>query len=270
MPNNSQKQPFTLIELLVVIAIIAILAALLLPMLGKVRESAKRIACLSNLRQVASGYTLYAADHRRYPAHCFEVAGTGTWPFIVANFTGSANYDGRDMLRPYFPMTLLECPVAGGSIDLDSAPAAADRIYSNYFLAPGAWGDGSGTPGGSFSYTDTWTHPADSYNFNDNELTVLAGDLMYFSHTESATPPWLQRVNHATAPPFRHSRSTTGTVFGQARICDGIAQDLRGDYHANYAFSDGSAAGYAGNDPDLIEINARSGPEGGTYLIPAR
>jgi prepilin-type N-terminal cleavage/methylation domain-containing protein/prepilin-type processing-associated H-X9-DG protein len=55
---------FTLIELLVVIAIIAILAAMLLPVLGRAKLQAQRIQCLNNLKQLQLCWHLYALDNK--------------------------------------------------------------------------------------------------------------------------------------------------------------------------------------------------------------
>jgi prepilin-type N-terminal cleavage/methylation domain-containing protein len=59
---------FTLIELLVVIAIISILASLLMPAIATARDSARKVACMSNLRQIGIIVTAYAGDwHEKYP-----------------------------------------------------------------------------------------------------------------------------------------------------------------------------------------------------------
>lgn len=62
-PNKRSPKGFTLIELLTVIAIIGILASILIPVVGKVRESAKVSACAVQLRDLGLACHLYAEDH---------------------------------------------------------------------------------------------------------------------------------------------------------------------------------------------------------------
>jgi prepilin-type N-terminal cleavage/methylation domain-containing protein/prepilin-type processing-associated H-X9-DG protein len=66
---------FTLIELLVVIAIIAILAAILFPVFAQARESARRTACLSNMKQMALAFHMYAQDYDETTPAAIHLSG---------------------------------------------------------------------------------------------------------------------------------------------------------------------------------------------------
>ena len=74
----NKSKGFTLIELLVVIAIIAILAAILFPVFQKVRENARRTACLSNLKQIGLGIVQYNQDFDELQPCGANAYGKGT------------------------------------------------------------------------------------------------------------------------------------------------------------------------------------------------
>jgi prepilin-type N-terminal cleavage/methylation domain-containing protein/prepilin-type processing-associated H-X9-DG protein len=95
-PDARSRRAFTLIELLVVIAIIAILAGMLLPALGRAKETGRRISCVNNLRQFALSVTIYADDNEGL--HPPRTMGP-RWP---------------ERLRPiYGDLRLLRCPSDG-------------------------------------------------------------------------------------------------------------------------------------------------------------
>jgi len=84
------RKGFTLIELLVVIAIIAILAAILFPLFAKAREAARRITCVSNLRQFGTALHLYLSENEDFMP-CMDMMWASAWGDVFGQ--GYAGYN---------------------------------------------------------------------------------------------------------------------------------------------------------------------------------
>ena len=109
MRNN---KGFTLIELLVVIAIIALLMAIMVPVLRSAKERAHRVVCLSNLKQLTLAWTAYATEHdgKLVRGSSFSMGKTsrGTRVIIV-----SEGWLGRAFLFPESRSAVIEDPNKG-------------------------------------------------------------------------------------------------------------------------------------------------------------
>ncbi len=146
--NAKTETGFTLIELLVVIAIIAILAAILVPVLSKAKGRAVRIQCASNLKQWGLAVTMYAGDNQeRFPSNATSDGAAGfAWMGLSLNTNFYPNY-----LYPNRPGTttqernkqdLIYCPADQWHRALEVAVDRANLI--GYQFLPGR--DAAGWP----------------------------------------------------------------------------------------------------------------------------
>lgn len=111
----SKFRSFTLIELLVVIAIIAILASFLLPGLRKAKEAARRVECMSQLRQIMLGTFSYASDNNS----TFPSRGVpGGYPHEMWRTTNYRYNLNPNFIGAYLTNEVMLCPRPnGGFVD---------------------------------------------------------------------------------------------------------------------------------------------------------
>src|SRR4051794_36785354 len=105
MSPRKNRRAFTLVELLVVIGIIAVLMGVLLPALGKARETSRRVACLSNLRQLALGVMMYEQTNKRLPGPQipaqFDYDTVNASPAVISAYYQARQLSNAPMLMKY-------------------------------------------------------------------------------------------------------------------------------------------------------------------------
>jgi len=145
-PNRGATSParpaFTLIELLVVIAVIALLMAILLPVLGRVRKQARALRCQANLRQWGQILAVYAHDNEgRFPT---DIAGSsGIWLLRGAIITGEDPNAPEDSFHHFRTQGIGCCPLA-------TEPSTRGMFGTGtFFGSTGIMVEG--TPGSTFS-----------------------------------------------------------------------------------------------------------------------
>jgi prepilin-type processing-associated H-X9-DG protein/prepilin-type N-terminal cleavage/methylation domain-containing protein len=135
---NKRSFGFTLVEILVVLGIIGVLTAILFPVFSRVRESGRRIACISNLSQLGKAFLMYAEDYDgRLPNPGGRgILGNATHHAVASFENGAAWYKpGQDEISPdHFPGALVS--YMGGVLNNDGDWACPNAVTG--FLGMGS------------------------------------------------------------------------------------------------------------------------------------
>jgi prepilin-type N-terminal cleavage/methylation domain-containing protein/prepilin-type processing-associated H-X9-DG protein len=183
--SSKHAKGFTLIELLVVIAIIAILAAVLLPVLASARERAARANCVNNLRQDAVAVSLYASDN--------------------SDFMPPLKYRDANFADYVYQMMILNAP------NTPPPPFASNGGPYNLGIL---WYDNL-IGAGQTAYCPSDTSPTDNHSFQyyNNSKSWPAGN----NNPSDGNPTWV-RAGYSYCPSSKTTTLTTVDGFGRQQV----------------------------------------------------
>ncbi len=263
-----QRRGFTLIELLVVIAIIAILAAILFPVFQKVRENARRTACLSNLKQIGLGIVQYNQDFDEKEPGGANIYGGGTgwgaqvYPYLksvavyhcpddsgAGSRASSYGMNGNFAVNPYGApaspgYAANTAPPNGHSLSEFAAPAKTVMLFEVTNSAGYDVSNVTGVPAGGFD--------SDEQNNGGSPSGLGVGNFANYDPSGYNAHAGTNPLKYATGyMQYSSTDATNGTPSFQAptgRHTDG-SNFLMADTHAKF-------------------LRPMSVSSGGTYTVP--
>ncbi|EIP99670.1 prepilin-type N-terminal cleavage/methylation domain-containing protein [Opitutaceae bacterium TAV1] len=259
-PAARRGEAFTLIELLTVIAIIGILAAIIIPTVGRVRESARTAVCLSNVRQIAVAGQMYAADNRDVLVPILERQEGGrrpTWRLLLAPYIGA----GQNHKLPKADVFL--CPASAATIP----PYTGDNEAGGY---PSSYGINKTSR--LHRYKTELTSETDEAKLTTRIHSILnPSRLIMVGDIGKVTSGTINKTSSAGWVDQQVSTATMINSLGYARFPDdanftgGDAWNIfpRHGRKANVAFYDGRAASV---DIDKDILAKTSGTPGCLYM----
>jgi prepilin-type N-terminal cleavage/methylation domain-containing protein/prepilin-type processing-associated H-X9-DG protein len=220
-PTQRLRAGFTLIELLVVIAIIAILAAILFPVFAKAREKARQTACLSNLKQMSTAWTMYSQDYDE-----------SVIPWSVTGLSNSDAFVWDELLQPYQRnKEILHC---------NNTDALVSYSYNANI--------GGASPSPPLRTLASLVAPAqtpivaDATGFTDTANNIAGWSFTFLIPTATAPAhPQARAIKYLSIGADGRPVGEKQWVLSAARTAAGMIKPNQHSDGANYAFADGHA-----------------------------
>ena len=255
--HRGWHQGFTLVELLVVIAIIGVLVSLLLPAVQAARESARRMQCGNNLKQLALGLHNYHSAHRIFPPGAsFPASETSyqtsvnfgpNWVILILPFTEElALYNSFDLKKPISdsnnriargrPLSVMLCPSdPNNGVMYGGNTGEGDNWARGNYAANG----GAGTLGDGYSNVGVFS--VSSPGWRDGRLRGVMGPSLSVAidSIRDGTTKTILLGEIRSGVNDHDPRGTwaLGTAGGSSLYCYGSVSDSNGPNPAN-DFSD--------------------------------
>ncbi|MDY7009763.1 MAG: type II secretion system protein [Planctomycetota bacterium] len=244
---------FTLVELLVVVAIIALLVSILLPTLGRAKEQARIVSCMSNLRSLGLSFAFYSNENNDwYPPGSGYGGDPPTWDYTLYNY-----YENYGLLKCVSDKT-----DRAYYINLGYEPRSYAVNIDVTWMGPSDWADNNGYGEDYPGYPNRW--PGYVHKTSEVESptdTVLLADMWESWYYGDAPLPGLYGLYKGSGI-FFYQWGESDNYDNEFRR---VTYNHRDEDAANFLFCDGHVNTLSEDDPNVASTTSTNVEDGGYY-----